>query len=558
MRWLFSLLFILSIAGVAHVQSAVNPTPIPAGGLRTLQSFGAVGNGVTDDTKNVQTALNSGSPLLCNGKFLLTSLVTITNVNVYLQGSAEGCTFILNNSQTMIYATLTGASVYNYNHLTMKDVKFSINAVITNVTGPAQTAALLVNYPLGTNGITEPTVTLENIQIKPTAASNYILNGIYCFDCTNAWMYNIEYEGNRNSVDINSHAIAWDGTHAPANVHIVNGYADFVGAGIWSPQQTAGGWQGIRVQTFDCVFCAYIIDVVGSLDGLSDQVDVAGAEGAFVQGGIRVVNALHVNMHENYVFSTNATGITAAVFPTCYSLTWTIAIPSNAANSSISNNTCDQAGVSGYTDRYGINIAGVNRTNMNTYIGVNTLSNMDVGWVLSANTAGVTIETQLTKNMAVAQFTDSSTAGDNTVRPPQGIVNGTNAAAGNVGEHIGQTVLSAGAITMANGTGADIATAALTAGDWTCNGSIATSPAGTTTQSDFIASISTTANTPSTQPIGYVRYPVAVSAGNSFEASVGPVRANITSTTTYHLVGYSIFAVSTMKMYGFIDCVRMR
>jgi hypothetical protein len=216
MRWLVALLSILSIAGVAHAQSAANPTPIPAGSLRTLQSFGAVGNGVTDDTKNVQTALNSGAPLSCNGKFLLTSLVTITNVNVYLQGSSEGCMFILNNFQTMIYAALTVGSIYNDNHLTMKDVKFSIN-----------------------------------------------------------------------------------GTHSPANVHIVDGYADFAGVGVWAPQQTANGWQGIRVQPFDCVFCAYIVDLAGSLDGLSDDVDVTSAEGAFVQGGIRVVNAIHVTMHQN-------------------------------------------------------------------------------------------------------------------------------------------------------------------------------------------------------------------------------------------------------------------
>src|SRR5450631_546508 len=91
----------------------VNPiiTDLP----RSFQSFGAVGDGVADDTIAVSTALNSGIPLTCRGSFVINSLITVTNVNIDLKGGGnESCVLILNSTQSMIYATLTQSGSQEY------------------------------------------------------------------------------------------------------------------------------------------------------------------------------------------------------------------------------------------------------------------------------------------------------------------------------------------------------------------------------------------------------------------------------------------------------------
>jgi hypothetical protein len=378
---------------------------------RTLQSFGAVGDGITDDTSAVQTALNSGIPLTCRGTFRINSLITITNVNVFMAGADDGCALLYNTSSAMIYASLTGASAYGTNYFTFQHVKLNIGAVITAVAGAPHTAALDIEYPLGTNGVASKTATLDDVQAKPTASTNYILNGLYLNEATNAWISNFVYEGERAAFQSGTAAIVYDGTHAPTNLHVLNGYADFAGIGVYAPQQSAKGWQGIRITGFDCVYCETGVKLFGALDGLSDYADLTGVEGAFESSGILSQNVGHVLAHDNYLFLADMPipGGAHALYPHCLSITYSVAIPVNGAGIDVSGNACDGG--------YGIALGGMSGAPMASVLGQNMLTNLDFGFNTAAGTAGWVLNHQSIKNVTT-EWSNNSTPGANQAVPP--------------------------------------------------------------------------------------------------------------------------------------------
>lgn len=154
----------------------------------------------------------------------------------------------------------------------------------------------------------------------------------------------------------------------------------------------------------------------------------------------------------------------------------------------------------------------------------------------------------------------------------QGTTTNDNANAGSVGEYIcaqvtvgrspsGCATNSNTPVSLTSGTTANITSISLTAGDWQVCGLVGSDPAGTTTQSGLIGSITTTSATIPTSPNGgaYVSVLYATTAAGVFvTAPVGCMRQLLSSTTTIYLVINSTFAVSTNAAYGFIWARRVR
>jgi hypothetical protein len=550
---LYALGFMLALLFTAHAQSSGGIVP---GQSLSIQSFGASGDGVHDDTLSVQAALNSGQPLICNGVFSINSLVTITNKNVYLTGGHTGCTFILNTAQSMFYANLTGADVYNSNTFNMSNVKFSINAVITSVTGPAQTAAIFIFYPLGTAGITLPLVKLDNINVKPTAVGNYIKQGIYLYDATNVWITNFEYEGERSVFQPLTEGVVFDGTKSPTNLHITNAYMDFVGMGVYAPLEAATGWQGVRIHGLDCVYCNYIVNLIGSSDNKSDYAEVTSVEGAFNTYGVYVTNTTHVQIHDNYVFMSNITGVTNPGFPACYNLTYTLTAPVNGDASFVGNNSCDGLQETGTSGKYGFVLGGASAANLVNTLGPNQLTNLDVGINTSTGTSGWTLYPQSMKNVTTA-WQANDAAGADLVVPPLAVKDGSGAATGAWGEVLTNTG-SAVPLT-ASGSPYNIASKALTAGNWLCTGAVNFIPAGTTTQSDEKAWISiVSATVPALPYSAYAENQSTIAAGLGQSIAPGQLLINSASAVTVYLSAQATFLVSTETANGALVCERFR
>jgi hypothetical protein len=161
---------------------------------------------------------------------------------------------------------------------------------------------------------------------------------------------------------------------------------------------------------------------------------------------------------------------------------------------------------------------------------------------------------------SIGSLTASSTITPSTTAGIVGTTLADSAQAGSVGQVISSNVAVGSAVSLTSGTTANITSITLTPGDWDVWGSVATNPAGTTTQSFLQASLSTTSATLGGLPNGggSVTLPYSVTAGNPVGVPVGTKQYNVSANTTVYLVINSTFATSTNSAYGFIAARRRR
>lgn len=135
------------------------------------------------------------------------------------------------------------------------------------------------------------------------------------------------------------------------------------------------------------------------------------------------------------------------------------------------------------------------------------------------------------------------------------------AAAGYVGQIIETTVLAGAAVALTTATAADVASVALTAGDWDVWGNIVTAPAAGTTTSALDGWISSTSATKPTKPNAGAYASIlgiTVAANGILTLPVGMRRISVAAPTTVYLGIECAFAVSTMGAYGYIGARRVR
>lgn len=148
----------------AEIAADVTPTNLqyPPG---NVFRYGAVGNGTTDDTQALQTAITvagalagGGIAYLTSNAFLVSSALVIAGSNVSLKGAGNS-SVIVSNSATADVIQITGS------HIDLSD--FVINASV------ARTAGLFIN--VGGTGVAN--VQVEFIRIRRVHGNNWF-NGI--------------------------------------------------------------------------------------------------------------------------------------------------------------------------------------------------------------------------------------------------------------------------------------------------------------------------------------------------------------------------------------------
>jgi hypothetical protein len=142
-----------------------------------------------------------------------------------------------------------------------------------------------------------------------------------------------------------------------------------------------------------------------------------------------------------------------------------------------------------------------------------------------------------------------------------GSITNDNASAGFVGQILTSVVGSGSAVSLTTATPANVTSLSLTAGDWDVWGHVCFEPAGTTTISAIIGSVSTTSGTLGTYPqqtgSSYLN-------GGTPGTSINPTqdaphqRISLATTTTVYLVAQATFATSTLSAYGAITARRRR
>lgn len=135
-----------------------------------------------------------------------------------------------------------------------------------------------------------------------------------------------------------------------------------------------------------------------------------------------------------------------------------------------------------------------------------------------------------------------------------GVTNGSNGAAGMLGESPTPTNLSG--VSLTTGVGANCSSVSLTAGNWLVSGVIVYTAASTTVLTQDFAGVSTTSAT--LGATGTYAKAAGFSLSNNNMVLPAPlVPVNITSTTTVYLVGSATFTTSTATCGGFMYAIRI-
>lgn len=144
-----------------------------------------------------------------------------------------------------------------------------------------------------------------------------------------------------------------------------------------------------------------------------------------------------------------------------------------------------------------------------------------------------------------------------------GTATNDNASAGNVGEYITSSIASGSAVSLTNGTPANMTSASLTAGDWDVSCTLMYSGTATTSVNYLTGSLSTTSATLNTTP-GFItgRFAGIATIFNVGAAAitelVGPARFSLSGTTTVYCVAQSGFTASTEAVFGLLRARRVR
>lgn len=137
----------------------------------------------------------------------------------------------------------------------------------------------------------------------------------------------------------------------------------------------------------------------------------------------------------------------------------------------------------------------------------------------------------------------------------RGVTDGSDAAAGTVGEYLTASVTGSG---ITSGATVDVVTLALPAGDWFVWGNVITAPAGGTSTTLVQAGISDTSAS-LTPPDGgsYSASSGNIPAGRA--TAFGMVRRlNLAASGAAYLVATVAFGGGTMDIYGFLGARRVR
>lgn len=224
----------------------------------TPEAFGAIGDGVTDDTSALQSALRSTSPCLLVGTYLVTGPVafgtayTPTGKLIMGQGKKH---IILGATNAGLTWTSTTPDTAQNNQLVAKDF-----TIMVSVNSHARAALRLETT--GGSGSTSKTFDLRNIHTFGTDGNKGALIGIQLVNQRNGIVDSCIHQGVRtqSAGARTGFGISCEGTGDPVDFRIVNCHAYFAQIGL-NLDETH---EGITVDK--CVYVATDYGVYSELD----------------------------------------------------------------------------------------------------------------------------------------------------------------------------------------------------------------------------------------------------------------------------------------------------
>lgn len=200
----------------------------------------------------------------------------------------------------------------------------------------------------------------------------------------------------------------------------------------------------------------------------------------------------------------------------------------------------------------------------------NTITNVPIATGISGLGANVAtfLATPSSANLASAVTGETGTGAlvfgtSPTVTTPDiiGTATNNNAAAGSVGEYVSSVIASGSAVALTTAVPANITSISLTAGDWDVTGAVDYVVTGATNLVFALGSLSTTSATVDVTPTNVAA--MGYNAAGMIPAFAPRIclptwRVSISATTTIYLVSNQNFTASTLSGYGFIGARRVR
>jgi hypothetical protein len=345
----------------------------------SVKDFGAIGNGVANDTAAIQAAFNSGAVAIYfpAGRYIVTTNITRSG-NTYIYGDTMTSSILqMNGTASFVYSGGDAGLEYSTKQLQIERLGFECPTVTAK-------AVIDATWVDGIGG-TSKTFIMRDCQVTGTNSAGGFGSAVQLTNARNIVVESVRILGDRDGTPLTSSygfsIVGTSPTGAPVEMHFDKLQVYFVDIAV----NIAGWVEGVFFTGFIAVACHTGINADTGVVTSKPLISVTGSHINTDKFGIRTVGFIQCNYADNLIYAQNvdstSTGYTA--------------IALNADNAPLDvqvNNNNFQGIITGIT-KNGIVVESGGASDR-CIISNNIFTSYDIGvWLQTSTTNGVVVDT---------------------------------------------------------------------------------------------------------------------------------------------------------------------
>ena len=240
------------------------------------------------------------------------------------------------------------------------------------------------------------------MDIRPATAADHFRVGLALTNVRNPIVRGMSIEGRRDpgGYAANSVGIAFNGDAQPVDAVFEDNHIYLVETAF----ALTGTWQGVTI-AHNTVLAARFGVAATAGDNNGNGLYVHHNHFNVADRGVEAVNIAHPQIEGNYtILADVGPGGAQAI---CYRLAMTSAV---TMSGDVTHNACDGFARKGATQRIAVSLDGVATGTLNTFVGFNSATNLDIGTDIGRNVRGSTFESGTAQCSGVAACTSNAAA----------------------------------------------------------------------------------------------------------------------------------------------------